>query len=86
MHIRVATTENRNDGIDASTGSLPLNAITNVRVEAVGRNLFLYLNNSLDTKVTVSAQRIFGEATLYISDPWHTPAQANIGSIQMKSL
>ena len=84
--MRVATTSNGNDGIDASTGSLPLNAITNVRVEAFGRDVLLYLNNTLDTKVTVSSDRISGAATLYISDPWYIPASASFGSYQMKSI
>ena len=74
------------EGIDASTGSLPLNATTNVRVEAFGRSLLLFFNNTFDSMVTVSADRISGAATLYISDPWHIPAPATIGSYQMKSI
>lgn len=81
--MRVATTANVNEEIRASGRSLPLNATTNIRVEAFGRDVFLYLNNSLDTMVTVSADRISGEATLYASNPWHTTASVSIGSIQM---
>ena len=84
--MRVATATNRDDGIGSSIASLPLNAITNVRVEAFGRDVVLYLNNTLDAKVTVSADRIFGEATLYVSNPWYTPASASFGSYQMKSI
>ena len=84
--MRVATANNTNDGIGASIASLPLNATTNVRVEAFGRDVLLYLNNTLDSKVTVSADRISGAATLYISDPWYTPASASFGSYQMKSI
>ena len=83
--MRVATKSNWNDGID-STGSLPLNATTNVRVEAFGRALLLFFNNTFDSMVTVSADRISGAATLYISDPWYTPASASFGSYQMKSI
>jgi hypothetical protein len=86
LHVRVATATNTNDGIGASIASLPLNATTNVRVEAFGRDVLLYLNNTLDSKVTVSADRISGAATLYISDPWYTPASASFGSYQMKSI
>ena len=86
LHVRVATTTNVNDGIWASISALPLNATTNVRVEAFGRDVFLFLNNSVDSMVTVSADRIFGEATLYVSDPWHSAAPASVGSIQMKSI
>ncbi len=65
--MQVATTTNVSEGIYASNASLPLNDITNIRLEANGR-------------------RIYGKATLYVSDPWSTPASANIGSIQMKSI
>ncbi len=84
--MRVATTTNTNEGIGASTASLPLNATTNVRVEAFGRTLLLFFNNTFDSMVTVSADRIFGAATLYISNPWYAPALASISSIQMKSI
>ena len=84
--MRVATATNRDDGIGGSIASLPLNATTNVRVEAFGRDVLLYLNNTLDAKVTVSADRISGEATLYVSNPWYTPASASFGSYQMKSI
>ena len=84
--MRVATATNGNEGIASSILSLPLNATTNVRVEAVGRDVFLFFNNTFDSMVTVSADRIFGEATLYASNPWNTPASASIESIQMKSI
>ena len=86
MHVRVATILNGNEGIGGSIGSLPLNATTNVRVEAFGRALLLFFNNTFDSMVTVSADRISGAATLYISDPWYTPASASFGSYQMKSI
>ena len=84
--VRVATTANNNDGIESSVASLPLNEITNVRVEAFGRTVFLFLNNKLDSMKTLSADRISGAATLYISDPWYSPANADIGSIKMETL
>ncbi len=84
--MRVATLTNKNNGIGSSISSLPLNATTNVRVEAVGREVLLFLNNTFDSKIIVSADRIFGEAFLYASDPRYTPASASIGSIQMKSI
>ena len=83
--MRVATKSNVNEGIDASITSLPLNAITKVRVEAFGRQVALYLNDTLDSNVTVSADRNCGYGKLYISNPWHEPAKANISSIQIKS-
>jgi hypothetical protein len=36
--------------------------------------------------MTVSADRIFGEAILYVSSLWDTPALASVGSIQMNSI
>ena len=55
-------------------------------MEAFGRDIFLYLNNSLDTMATVSADRISGPASHYGSDPWWPSAQASISSIQMGTL
>jgi len=86
LHVRVATTADVDDGIWGSIKSLPLNTTTNIRVEAFGLDVFLYLNNSLDSMVTVLAERISGAAFLYDSDPWWPSAQASISSIQMKSL
>jgi len=84
--VETATIANVIAGIEISNASLPLNAITNVRVEAFGRYVLLYLNNSLDSMVTVSADRISGKATLYVSNPWSTPALATVVSLQMNSL
>ena len=83
LTVRVATQTITDEGIVSSNASLPLNAITKVRVEASGRDVFLYLNNTLDTMITVSADRIFGVASLYVSNPWQPPALATIASIQM---
>jgi hypothetical protein len=81
--VRVATLNNGNEGIFASGRSLPLNATTNVRVEAFENEIFLFLNNSFDTMASLSADRIFGAATLFAPNPWSTAALATIGSIQM---
>jgi len=75
-----------NAGIFASIGSLPLNTTTIVRVEAVGQEVFLFLNNSFDTMASLSANRISGAATLFVSNPWQPPALATVGSIKMKSI
>jgi hypothetical protein len=74
------------EGIRASVRSLPLSATTKVRVEGNGLQVSLYLNGTLDSKVTVSKIRISGETTLFVPNPWHAPAAAIIGSIQLKSL
>jgi hypothetical protein len=80
--VRVATLTNVNAGIVASVRSLPLNTTTNVRVEAFGIEVLLFLNNSFDSMVTVSS-RVSGEATLFVPNPWSTAALATIGSIEM---
>ena len=82
MNIRVGTDLNPDDGLGSVT-SLPLNQITKVRVEAIGPYVTLYLNNTQDTFVELQGTRSSGIATLYVSNPWHTPALARIGSIQM---
>ena len=81
--MRVATLNKVNDGIFASVRSLPLNATTNVRVQAIGNEVFLFFNNSFDSMRTVPS-RISGAATLFAPNPWSTAALATIGSIQMK--
>ena len=82
LFIRVATTANSNDGLESSA-NLPVNATTNVRLEAVGRELMLFFNNSFDAYTALSADRISGNATVYVSDPWHLPASANLAGIKM---
>ena len=73
------------EGISASS-SLPLNSKTSVRVEAVGKYLMLFLNNTLNRMVAVNGNRFSGEATAVLSNPWDPPAQASISHIQMSSL
>ena len=85
MHVRVGTNINHNDGLD-SVASLSLNRTTYVRVEAVGSNVALYLNNKLDSSIILSGVRVSGQATLYVPDPWYSPALASIASIQMKPI
>ena len=82
----MATVNNVNDGIYASTKALPLNAKTSVRFEAVGRDLLLFLNNTLDSIATVSGDRYSGAATVYVSGPWGAPASARIASIKMSAI
>ena len=63
-----------------------MNAKTNVRIEAVGKELTLFLNNSFEGYVRVSADRVSGDATVYVSDPWHPSASANLGNIKMTEI
>jgi hypothetical protein len=66
--------------------TLPLNAKTNVRVEAVGKDLALFLNNTFEGYARVSADKISGDATVYVSDPWYPSASATLGNIKMTEI
>ena len=43
----------------------------------------LFLNNSFEAYGRVSADRISGNATVYVSNPWHSPAFVNLAGIKM---
>ena len=81
LSVRVASTVNTNATINAP--ALPLNQQTTVRVEAVGREVFVFYNSSLVAIKMVTGERISGNAKLYVSDPWYSPAKAKISTIQM---
>ena len=66
-----------------SAKPLPPNETTNVRVEAVGSNVTLYLNNTFDSSAILNGVRFSGQANCIVSSTSDTPALASIGSIQM---
>ena len=69
------------------TPSLPLNASTSVRIEAVGRDVFVLFNNSLVAFMTTQGDRIAAQnATLLVSDPWYPPAPATISGFSMTAI
>ena len=69
------------------TPSLPLNASTSVRIEAVGRDVFVLFNNSLVAFKTTQGDRIAAQnATLLVSDPWYPPAPATISGFSMTAI
>ena len=65
---------------------LPLKSQTNIRIEAVGREVRIYFNNTNPTNKTLGGDRKFGNATLYVSDPWSFPAIASISPINLVSI
>ena len=81
----MATTTYVNEGLESIT-NLPLQAKTNVRIEAVGKDIALFLNNTFEGNARVSADRISGDATVYVSDPWHPSASVNLGNIKMTEI
>ena len=84
MHVRVSTTADWNEGIAASVNSLPIRCETRVRVEAVGRILKLYLNDTLDSTVILRGDRLYGLSKLYVSNPWDISANARIKFVSME--
>ena len=86
LSVSVSTDKIFDTGISSSTIALPLKVATNVRVEAVGDEIRLFLNNSLDSNATVGNRvdnRVFGDSFLYVSNPWYYVANAAIGPISM---
>jgi len=79
LRIYIASSTDRYNYFD-STKELPLHIMTSVRLEAVGREIRLFLNNSLDSTKTLYTDRITGSAYLYTSAQWDPLALAIIGS------
>ena len=52
-----------------SSKELPLNAQTNVRLEAFGRDIYLFLNNSFDSMISATKERHYGNDILYTINP-----------------
>lgn len=70
-----------------STPALPPNARTAIRMEAVGRDVYVFFNNSLVTLKMTRSDRISAEsAFLYVSNPLHTPAPASISAVTMTAI
>lgn len=74
-----------------SENSLPLRATTNVRIEAIGREVRIILNGTIDSRIALSSDRFTitkPKPMLYVSSYTrvHKPAVANIGSIEMNQI
>ena len=67
---------------------LPINCESHVRIEAVGRYVMIFFNNTLSSMKGIDKEidRIYGHATAMISDPWYYAAKASVSSIRMSSL
>ena len=84
LYIFISTLSNANDGVAAP--ALPMNETTNIKVEAFGKEVFIFYNSSLVALSTLNDTRISGNATVLISDPWTSPAKAAITSISLTSI
>jgi hypothetical protein len=82
LHVRVDGNTYLNAGID-TTVQLPLNAMTAVRLEAVGQSLQLFYNNTMVGSVQLASPRISGEAHLFASDFFYEPTRGTIQSLEL---
>jgi hypothetical protein len=82
LHIRTDGESYSNAGYD--TPSLPLNAKTNVMVQAIDDTFFTYFNGSLVNVLFLATKRITGLAHLFIADPFYPPANALLGNIRLE--
>lgn len=63
---------------------LPKGEVSHVRVEAIGREVRLYVNNTLASNpAQLPTDRAFGASTLYVASPWEPVANAKIGQIDL---
>ena len=67
------------------TDPLTLHTSTKVVVQAIGKTITVSFNGVEKAKVTLKGTRFFGPAFLFASDPWHSPAKAIIGPIDLKA-
>ena len=71
----------------SSVQPLPLNSITNVRLEVLGLKSYLFLNNTYNAILTsLSMKKDNQPAILYVSDPWTRPSKANIDSVELNGI
>jgi len=59
-----------------TTASLVIGKKTQIRIEATGRSVVVRFDGVVVAQYLASEDRIFGQATMYVSDPWHNPANA----------
>ena len=85
LHIRVATEQVKNDGIN-STYRCPINVDTKVVVILKGSKMIVKIynqNNELvEEKSKTIGTRATGSSHFYISDPWYSPSNALIKNVK----
>ena len=74
--------------LNAYSSKLPINRTTSVRIEAVGRYVMIFLNDTLSSikGINENSNRISGKATGMLSDPWSSAAPVSVSQIRMSSL
>jgi hypothetical protein len=63
--------------------ALAQDVTTNVRIHYHERLLMIYFDDTYEGSVSFSADRASGSATMYISDPWYTPANAQLNDLTL---
>lgn len=85
LSFRFSTISGTTDGFD-SVKSLPIGSETKVTISVFGSLFQLYLNGTSAQNITLSSQRRFGNAYLYISNQWQASAIAILNNFLLTPL
>ena len=66
--------------------SLPLNCKTNIRIEAVDKEVAVFYNNSIVGLRALKGIRYSGNVTVFTSSPWGSASLARISKINMTTI
>jgi len=83
LQIRQGNKNNGNDGLDVPK-QLPLNKETTVIIELIEKYMTVQLTGAISWKGVkmMSADRPYGKAKIYLSNPWHNASQAKIKNLK----
>ncbi len=80
VHFRWGSTGSSNGGVD--TRALGTGSWVHIAGTAVGNQMNVYIDGSLDRSVTLSGDRLGGTVPLYVADPWYAAANAEIAHLR----
>jgi len=85
LRVRVATTEDVDEGIDNSYATFGIGCTTKVRVEVIGQEVYLYTNGTLDSFALLAGTR--KENTTYLGDasPYY-PSSSQLSPLILKQI
>jgi hypothetical protein len=79
LHCRITTLDNGNDGIDATTKTIPLNAWTHVAYVRKANALKIYIDGQKDSEIVINSRVLSNSGPIYIGkDPWYPGAPCGI--------
>ena len=84
LRVQIGVYPNQTYSLD--TPALPMEFQTSIRVEAVGGDVWVFFNNSIVATMMLYGTKLSGKATLFISSPWESPADAFVSSISMNAI